>query len=429
MGKHIRFIRLLTISLFIMVSTLALSAESLVYRLKINGIIDPVTADYIERGIDTGTRAGANVIIIEIDTPGGLDSSMRRITRSMMNSSIPVVTFVSPRGARAASAGMFISLAAHRSAMAPGTNIGAAHPVYTSGESASDKVTADAAAYAKSLAQQRNRNPEWVELSVTRSSSFTNEEALNNKMIDLIADNIDDLLKKLDGTVIPMSRGDVIIKTDGAKVFDIDMSLRESIFHLISNPDIAYILLMMAIIGIAIELATPGIGFSGAAGGVCFLLWLVAFEALPFNIAGLILILAGMILFIVEAKTPTHGTLTAGGALCLIVGSFMLYSPIEPYINIRVSWPIIIVMTLLMTGLFALVVKKAMEAMRKPAAFGTHLLINAVGVAKTNIDPKGVVNVQAEEWNAISVHGDFIPAGSNVRVTKIDGFTVYIEKV
>ncbi len=410
----------------------AMPATGFVYTLKIDGVIDPITAEYVNRGIETATRTGASAVIIEIDTPGGLDLSMRKICQSILNSPVPVIVYVSPTGARAASAGVFITLSAHLSAMAPGTNIGAAHPVNQSGEKSSDKITNDAAAYARTIALKRDKNADWAEKAVRESLSLTDTQALDQKVIDSRAVDLNDLLFQIDGKIITMPHTELTLKTQNARVQAIPMSWRENFFHTLANPNIAVILLLVGIYGIIFELATPGLGFAGIGGGICLLLALVSLEALPFNFAGLILILASVVLFIVEIKTPTHGVLTLGGILTLIFGLMLIFSPTgtpqEPYISAKVSWITIIIMTLLTTGFFVIVVTKGVEAYKRSPALGLHLLQNASGIAKTALNPDGIVHVQGEEWGAISDEGEMIPSGSKIHVTKVEGLILHVKK-
>ena len=412
---------------------IAATPEGLVYRIQIKGVIDPVTAQYVERGVETATRAGATCLLIELDTPGGLDVSMRRICKSILNSSVPVVVYITPSGARSASAGVFITLAAHISAMSPGTNIGAAHPVDMQGKSAPDKITNDAAAYIRSIAEQRGKNAQWAQEAVQKSSSLSEMQAIEQKVVDISASNLTDLLKQLNGRVVTLPHNEVVLNTVNAKVMDIPLSPREGLLHLLSNPNIAYLLLIFGIYGIIFEFATPGIGLSGITGGICLLLALVSMEALPFNLAGLILILVAIAMFIVEIKTPTHGALGLGGTLALLCGSLLIFSPAgtpqEPYISAKVSWVTIITMTLLSAFFFLFVVAKALQAMKRIPALGTHLLINAEGIVKTSLTPEGIVHVKGEEWRALSADGSTINTGEKVKVLKIDGLTVHVQKL
>jgi membrane-bound serine protease (ClpP class) len=411
----------------------ASAVTGLVYTLRIDGVIDPITAEYVNRGIDTATKTGANALIIEMDTPGGLDLSMRKICQSILNSPVPVIVYVYPTGSRAASAGVFITLSSHLSAMAPGTNIGAAHPVDQKGEKASDKITNDAAAYARSIALKRNKNADWAEKAVRDSLSLSEDQAFAQQVIDIQANDLNDLLAKLNGKQVSLPHADITLNTQNARVVPIEMSWRENFFHTLANPNVAVILLLVGIYGIIFELATPGLGFAGIGGGICLLLALVSIEALPFNFAGLILILAATVLFIVEVKTPTHGMLTLGGILTMIFGIMLIFSPAgtpqEPYISARVSWITIIIMTLLTTAFFVLVVTKGLQAIKRPPALGLHLLKDAIGIAKTELNPEGIVHVQGEEWRAISDEGKVIHSGSKVQVVQVEGLTLHVKEI
>ncbi len=419
------------ILLFPFIQNYGYAKSPLVDVLRVDGIIDPVTAEYISQGITNAADAGATCLIIEMDTPGGLDLSMRKICQAILNAPIPVAVYVYPTGARAASAGVFITMSAQIAAMAPGTNIGAAHPVDQNGNKLSDKVENDAAAYARTIAVQHARNAEWAEEAVRKSVSLTDQEALKQNVVTLSAKDLDDLLKQINGQKITLPHSEVTLDTKNAEIQIISMSLRQSILHTLANPNIAYIFMMLGMLGLIYEITNPH-GMSGIAGVICILLALVSLEALPFNLAGFLLIVLAVILFFVDIKAPTHGVLTLGGMIALIFGSMLIFSPQgtpqEPYISARVSWFTIITMTLLTAGFFTFIVAKGLQAMKRPAALGTHLLSGAIGIATTNLQPDGIVHVQGEEWKAVTDSINSINKGDKVRVTKIDGLTLYVEK-
>jgi membrane-bound serine protease (ClpP class) len=297
--------------------------------LTVDGIINPAVAGFVAASISRSAAEGAECLIIRMDTPGGLDLSMRSIIKEMMGSGIPVIVYVSPAGARAASAGALITMAADIAAMAPGTNFGAAHPVSLGGGKMEDemasKVENDAAAYAESIAAKRNRNKEWAVKAVRESVSITENEALKIKVIDLIASDLEDLLRQLDGRKITTAAGVTILETEGIEVHEIEMGLREKVLDTLSNPNIAYILMMVGLLGLYFELSNPGAIFPGIIGGISLILAFFAFQTLPVNYAGILLIILALILFILEIKVTSFGMLTVGGVISLILGSLMLF--------------------------------------------------------------------------------------------------------
>lgn len=327
--------------------------SSAIYVLNIEGTINPITAQYIVDGVTNAQNNNAECIIIQMDTPGGLDNSMRRIIKEILNSNVPIVIYIAPQGARAASAGAFITLAANLAAMAPGTNIGAAHPV-AMGEGEIDeetnaKIVNDAAAYIKSIAARRNRNVEIAEKFVRDSISITEQEALENNIIEFVADSMDDLIFMIDGVKVTTAEGDKKLSTIGKEIVEHQMSVKDLFLHSLTNPNIAYILLFLGIYGILGEFSNPGALFPGIFGGICLILAFVSFQMIPINFAGIILIVAGLILFIVEIYTPTFGILTMGGIASLTLGSFMLTKDLAPFL--QVSSGVIITM-IVATGIF-----------------------------------------------------------------------------
>ncbi|MEK7698427.1 MAG: nodulation protein NfeD, partial [Nitrospirota bacterium] len=298
------------------------SAEIIV--IKANGVVNPVMSEFISKNIKDAASAKADALVIEFDTPGGLDTSMRDIVRNIIASETPIIVYVSPSGARAASAGVFITLSAHIAAMAPGTNIGAAHPVGIGGKmdkTMSEKAENDAAAYIKSIAEQRGRNSEWAEKAVRKSVSITDAEALKLNVIDIVAPDLDSLLKSIDNRTVEMSTGKHIIKTKGIKVQHKEPGLRHKILSIISDPNIAYILMLLGFYGIFFELTNPGAIFPGVFGAISLILAFYSFQTLPVNYAGLLLIILAIILFILEITIISHGVLTIGGVIAMIIGS------------------------------------------------------------------------------------------------------------
>ena len=313
-----------------------------VHVLSVADVINPVSAEYITESLHAAIQQGAQALIIQLDTPGGLDKSMRLIIKEMLNSPIPVIVFVAPSGSRAASAGTFITLAAHVAAMAPGTNIGAAHPVAVGsgemGKEMAEKVTNDAAAYIKSIAEQRGRNVEWAEKAVRESVSASETEALQHKLIDLIALDLNDLLKQLNGRKVVTLAGEHILRTDGAARQHVEMSLPQRLLSMLADPNVAYMLLMLGAAGLFFEISMPGVVLPGVIGGISLLLGLYALQLLPVNYAGLALIVLAIILFIAEIKVTSYGALTIGGIIAMILGSLMLFDAPPPLPGLSLGW-------------------------------------------------------------------------------------------
>ncbi|MDE2485653.1 MAG: nodulation protein NfeD [candidate division NC10 bacterium] len=398
-----------------------------VLAIQMEGIITPSAADYIIRAIKQADREVAQALVIELDTPGGLDLSMRSIIKEMLAAERPIIVYVSPRGARAASAGAFITLAAHVAAMAPGTNIGAAHPVNMGGQmdkEMSKKVTNDAAAYIRTIAEQRGRNVQWAEDAVRKSVSATEKEALKLKIIDVVADRLDDLLVTLDGREVTTASGKVVLHTKGVEVSRLDMGLRDKILKVISDPTIAYMLLMLGLAGLYFELSTPGAILPGVLGGICLILAFYAFQTLPINYAGLLLILLAVILFIAEVKVVSHGMLALGGIAAMILGSTMLIKSPESFM--RISLPAILGTTAVTAGFFIFVVTMALRAQRQKTTTGAEGLIGQIGTVRTPLKPEGSVLVGGELWSAQCEEG--AEPGNKVRVRAVKGLMLFVSK-
>lgn len=417
----------IAVLVIILVGFTAMSAP--IVRLTLSGSINPISRGYIIRGIDKGEEIGSPLVVIELDTPGGLETSMRDIVSAELSSEVPIVVFVYPKGARAASAGTFITIAADIAAMAPGTNIGAAHPVGLVGTSPgegsaeTEKAANDAAAFARSIAERRGRNVEWAEKSVLASAAISAEEALANGVIDLIAEDLDDLLAKLDGYALPDGR---TLATKGLSVMAIRPNLRERVLGLLADPNLVYILFILGLYGLIYEFFHPGVGFGLAAGGVSLLLALFGLQILPVNVAGVVLILFGFGLIILDAFTPTNGILTAGGVVSLLVGSFTLFD--IPDRAVGLSWGTITAVVTVTTALFVFVISKALLIQKKPVATGREALIGKVGVVRRELDPEGKVFINGEYWNARSPGGR-VPVGTNVVVERIEGGTLIVREV
>ncbi len=394
---------------------------------EVEGIIGPVTAEFIVHAIDRAEQDGAGLLIIGLDTPGGLDPSMRIIVKRIFNARVPICIYVYPPGARAASAGVFITMAAHIAAMAPGTNIGAAHPVAMGQQMDStmaEKVTNDAVAYIRSIARKRGRNEAWAERAVRESVSLPAKDAVDQGVVDLLADNLEDLLKKLDGRAIAMDGDTITLETKGAEIRRIRMGLRERILSILANPNVAYILLVLGFYGLFFELSNPGAILPGVLGAISLILAFYSFQTLPVNYAGVLLIVLAMILFIAEIKIQSHGMLALGGGVSLLMGSLMLFNTDVPFL--RVSWATIAWVLGLTLLFFFVVVAKGIQAQRRKPTTGLEGMIGLKGEAKTRITPQGgTVLVHGELWRAISQTE--IPKGARVIVKGYEGMTLFVE--
>ena len=397
-----------------------------VYIARVSGSINPGVADYIKSGIQKASEHNTSCIIIELDTPGGLAESMREIVIAILGSKVPVVVYVSPAGARAASAGVMITLAAHIAAMAPGTNIGAAHPVGAGGkeigETMSEKVINDMVAHAKSIAEKRGRNAVWVEKAIRESVSVTETEALKENVIDIIAKDLDDLINKINGRRI---EDKWILKLDNANKIILEESLRTKILKTISDPNIAYILMMIGLAGLYFELSHPGTIFPGVIGGISLILAFFAFQTLPVNYAGILLIILSIILFIMEMMITSYGLLSIAGIVSLLLGSLMLFENSDP--GLRLSWTVFVPTVLIVSAFFVVVAGIVFRAQFSKPKTGEKGLIREIGVAKTDIKPEGKVFVHGELWNATSK--DIIKQGAKVRVVKVVGLVLEVEPV
>lgn len=396
--------------------------------IDIDGAITPITVRLLAAAIERAQAEGSQALVVQLNTPGGLERSMRSMVQSILNSEIPIIVYVAPTGARAASAGVFLTMAAHVAAMAPATNMGAAHPVAVGGQMDKDmlkKVENDAAAFARTLAVERGRNAEWMEKAVRSSVSVTEREALKLKVIDLIADRLPDLLEKIDGRVVKTKRGAVTLETKGAPVKVIDIRFRDRFLALITDPNIAYILMMVGMLGIFFELSNPGVVLPGVIGGISLILAFFAFQSLPINWAGLLLILFGVALLIAEIKVASHGVLTIGGVVSMVLGSFMLYE--APEAGFRVSWTVILPTVGASAGLVVWAVSAGLRAMMRPPTTGAAGMIGQHAVVRAALDPEGQVQLDGEIWRAVAEDAP-VPAGETVRVTGVDGLTLRVSR-
>lgn len=392
----------------------------------VDGAIGPATRDYMDRVLEEASDRDAACVIFTMDTPGGLSSSMRDIIQHIMASRVPVVVYVSPAGARAASAGALISLASHVAAMAPGTNIGAAHPVSIGGGEGNDtmekKVTNDAAAYARSLATQRGRNVDWAERVVRESISSTPDEALADNVIDLIADSLPDLIASLDGMTVNTEFGAVTMHTGGAEVVDVPQSSREKFLAWISDPNIAYLLMLVGIFGLIFEFQNPGSLYPGVIGVIAIVMSGFALQMLPVNLTGLALIVLAVIMFVLEIKIPSHGALTLGGVVAMLVGSIMLIDSPLPFMKVSLA---VIIPSVAFTALFFLfAVGLGVKAQRRKVSTGSQGLVGETGTARGAVHGDGSVFVHGEHWNAYSDAP--IADGKRVEVLAVEGMKLKV---
>ena len=397
--------------------------------IRIEESINPGTAAFLARGTQQAVEDDAVLIVVQLDTPGGLVSSMRTMVKTIMNSPIPVVVYVSPSGAQAASAGVFVVMAADIAAMAPGTNIGAAHPVVAGGkemdETMNTKMVNDLVAFIKSIASKRGRNADWAEEAVRKSVSITAEEALRLKVVDLIAKDMNDLLLKLEGWPVQTKEGEKKLALKGLSTERVQENLRDKILKTVSNPNIAYILMLIGLAGLYFELSHPGAIFPGVIGGISLILAFYAFQTLSVNYAGVLLILLGAILFLVEIKVASYGLLSIGGVICLTLGSIMLFN--TGTTGLRVSWSVLIPAVLVISGFFITVAFLAVRAHIAKPRSGYQGLIGEIAVAKESLAPEGKVFVHGELWNATS--DDVVPVGSKVEVIGVENLLLKVRKI
>lgn len=402
-----------------------------VVSIKIEGPINPVTADFINEAIENARLKNATCLLIHLNTPGGLLQSTREIVTSLLESPVPVIVYVSPEGAHAGSAGVFITMAAHIAAMAEATNIGAAHPVNMQGgmdSVMSEKVTNDAAAFIRSIAAKRNRNLEWAEDAVRKSIAISAGEAILKHVVDLIAFSDKDLLNQVDGKQIKLNSGIVTLHTKNAPVQIFRMSALDKFFNIISDPNIAYLMLMLGFFGILFELFNPGAILPGIIGVIALVLAFYSMRTLPVNYAGLALIIFGVLLLLLEIKIVSHGMLAIGGIASLLLGSMMLIKASSPLELAGISKLLIVVTTALVALLFLAVIGAGLKAQKRKPVTGLEAMIGLKGITLTDLVPDGRVKVQGEMWNASSVRGN-INKGEEVRINAIKKFTLYVEKI
>jgi membrane-bound serine protease (ClpP class) len=393
----------------------------------IDGPIGPVTARIIEKTVDSSVEDGSEALIIELNTPGGLDESMRLITKKILNSRVPVMVYVAPSGSRAASAGVFITLSAHIAAMTPGTNMGAAHPVAMGGQIDStmeEKVVNDAAAYIKSIASKRGRNEEWAEESVRKSVSITEKEALELGVIDFVVTDVRALLDSCDGKKVELPSGEKVLDTKEIEVRRAEISVRDRILQVITNPTIAYILLTLGMWGLFFELSNPGAIFPGIVGGICLILAFFGLQTLPVNYAGLLLMILAVIFFILEVKVVSYGALTIGGIISMVFGSLLLFESPLPYM--RASLSVIISVAVATALFFIFALGFVIQAHKRKVTTGDQGLLGEVAVARTALNPEGDVFIQGEIWKAEADQP--VKKGEKVVVTGIEQLTLKVTK-
>jgi membrane-bound serine protease (ClpP class) len=399
-----------------------------VHVIEVDGIVNPVMANFIAESIDRASQEGAQCLIIQLDTPGGLVDSTRLIVKKIMASTVPVVVYVSPAGARAASAGVFITMAAHVAVMAPSTNIGAAHPVSMGqgkeDKTMSEKIVNDMVAYIKSIAKQRGRNAEWAENAVRKSVSITEEEALKLRVIDMVSKDLHDLLSKLDGKIIKYDGMARTLQTKGIEPRPVQMNWRYKLLDIISHPQIAYILLSLGMMGIYFELSNPGAILPGVVGGIFLILAFFALQMLPVNFAGLALILFAVILFIAEIKVVSHGLLAVGGVISLLLGSLMLIDSPADYM--RISLSVIIPAVLVCSAFFLFATTMAVKARVTRPTTGMEGLVGETGVATTSISPDGKALIHGEYWNVVS--DESIQGGEKIEVVAVKDLKLNVRK-
>ena len=395
--------------------------------VKIDGVISPVTLRLVEAALARAQSDHAAALVIQLDTPGGLERSMRAICQRLLNAELPVIVYVAPTGARAASAGVFITMAAHVAAMAPATNIGAAHPVALSGgvdKESMKKIENDAAAFVRTIARERGRNAEWAEKAVRQSVSITEREAVQLKVVDLVAASLTELLDKVDGRTVRLPTGPVTLHTRGAPVTPIEIGFRDRFLNVITDPNVAYVLMMLGMLGLFFELSNPGVVLAGVIGGISLILAFFAFQSLPINYAGLLLILFGIVLLVAEIKVVSHGVLAVGGMVAMALGSIMLFD--APELDFRVSGWVIAPTVALTAGIFLFMIAAGVRALASRSAVGAPALLGQVGIARGALAPEGQVLVQGELWRAVARTP--VEEGSRVRVVDVNGLTLTVEK-
>lgn len=400
-----------------------------VHALTVDGPITPAAAEYIVRGLLIAHEEGSEALLIRLNTPGGLLQSTRNIVSAILESPVPVVVFVSPSGAQAGSAGVFITLAAHIAAMAPGTNIGAAHPVGMQGQIdtiMNEKATNDAAAFVRSIAQQRHRNLAWAENAVRNSVSLSATEAIDSGVVDLLATSDRALLDSLDGRTVATGSGTTSLRVANVRIVEVLPSFTEKLLGIFSDPNIAYILFLLGLYGLLFELYNPGSILPGVVGGISIILALYALHTLPVNYAGIALIVFAVILFLLEIKVVSHGLLAIGGTIALLLGSAMLIRPSSSLELVELSWSVILLSAGLTAFFFLVVIGLGLRAQQARPASGVEGAIGQFAIAQSRLNPDGTVTFHGELWNARTTTPP-IPVGHRVTITAVKGLTLFVE--
>jgi len=423
------FIKAFCIFLAILFFLPQFSFSQKVISINVNEGINPSTAEYIQQGIEKAENEKAECLIINLNTPGGLLTSTREIVTNIMESKVPIIVYVSPTGAHAGSAGTFITMSANIAAMAPGTNIGAAHPVDMNGKTdavMNEKIVNDAAAFIRTIAEKRNRNIQWAEVAVRNSEAITEQEALEKNVINLIAINEKDLLNQVNGKEIKLNNGNKILQTSNATVETFEMGFFQKVLSRISDPNIAYILMMLGFYGLLFELFSPGAIFPGIVGVICLILAFYSMSSMPVNYAGLALIIFGIILYLLEIKVISHGLLAIGGTVSVLLGSMILFRsrPEENFVSL--SWAVIISVTVFSTLFFLFLVTMGLRAQRAKPVSGKNALIGKFAETVAPLDLQGLVKISGETWNAVSLSGK-ISENKKVIIKEIQGLTLYVE--
>ncbi|MFN8634059.1 MAG: nodulation protein NfeD [Chloroflexota bacterium] len=410
----------------------AQSAPGAVLVVRTRGVINPPLAHYLTRTIDQAERDGARLVVLQLDTPGGLDTSMRQIIQRILASNVPVAVYVAPPGSRSGSAGVYITYAAHVAAMAPNTNIGSATPV-SMGENGEQqmsaemraKVTNDAVAYIRALAEERGRNADWAEKAVREGANVTAQEALRTQVVDVVAADESDLLRQIDGRTVATPNGPVTLHVADAPIQYVEMGLADALLHVIGDPTIAYILISLGTMGMFFELSNPGSVLPGVVGGICLLLGFYALGSLPVSYAGLLLLAFAFLLFVVDTFTPTHGVLTVGGLIAFVLGSLLLFDVPEaaPWLSLSL-WTVGAV-TAVMAGFFLAVARLVAKSHHLKPVTGREALIGQSGRARTALEPDGMVFVESALWEATTVDGP-IATGESVEVVALDGLRLLV---
>ncbi len=424
--RHFYFTLLLVVLLACSPSVHAQSGT--VSVITIDGTINPAAAEYLHNEIERASSEGSQCLVVRLNTPGGLLKSTRVMVSDILDAPLPIVVYVAPAGSQAASAGVFITLAAHIAVMAPGTNIGAAHPVAVGEQMDSimmAKTTNDAAAFIRTISEKRHRNMTWAEDAVRKSLSITETEALETKVIDTIASSLTLLLSAINGKEVQLPSGPKTLKTEGAQLIIREKTFQEKILDILSDPNIAYIFMMLGIYGILFELYNPGAILPGIIGVIGLILAFYSLHTLPVNYAGLGLIIFSVILFLLELKITSHGFLTAGGILSLILGSLMLFQSNSALDMLTLSWQLILVVVIMTTLFFVFAIGMGIRAQRRKPTTGTQGLVGETGIAMTELAPEGEVKVHGEIWRA-KAEGAQIPKGSKIIVAAVDNLTLTV---